>query len=299
MMGCEHPAAQNHWEGPALLLGSAFPGSFCQDPFSRVPFPGHLFEDSFSRPPFPGSLFQDPFPRIPFPEPLCHGPFSLIPFPRSLSQDPFHGLTPSIAPHPTSQRVFPWEEDGSVTRGVYPACFPRFLGLHTPISLWDSRPSGDGCAAASPARGGFWGQKGTSQARRSIPRLSSHSRLEWAPSKQPQHLQPCGSSIPILFLLLIQPRGSNRGFSAAPEPANPGRSGASPDPIPNDQKMSEGEGNPQITSPHPGAEQEELNFGITRQELLQILFVQSCLNPPVQPFRCLLTRLGRENEFKT
>lgn len=117
--------------------------------------------------------------------------------------------------------------------------------------------------------------------------------------KQPQHLQPCGSSIPILFLLLIQPRASNRGSSAAPEPANPGRSGASPDPIPNDQKTSEGEGNPQITSPHPGAEQEELNFGITRQELLQILFVQSCLNPPVQPFRCLLTRLGRENEFKT
>lgn len=62
-------------------------------------------------------------------------------------------------------------------------------------------------------------------------------------------------------------------------------------------KMPEGEQKNQINSPHPGTEQEGLNSRIIYQELLQILFVQSCLNPPVQPFRW--AKFAQKAEAKT
>lgn len=49
----------------------------------------------------------------------------------------------------------------------------------------------------------------------------------------------------------------------------------------------------QTSSPQAGAEQEGLNSGIVYPELLQILFVQSCLTPSCSAFS-LLPRLGGE-----
>lgn len=124
------------------------------------------------------------------------------------------------------------------------------------------------------------------------------------------HLQLCpqrGSSIPIPAPCpdpaLIHPQLWNCSSLAAPEPPNPGKK-PTPDPFPkrHSPKCQRGEQNPRITSPQPRAEQEGPNPGIVYPELLQILFVQSCLNPSCSAFSlghiCCRGLERRKNEFK-